>query len=44
MVNKVRFFLGIDGGGSKCKVCLENENGILFSEVISGFVNVVISC
>ena len=38
------YFLGIDGGGSKCKVRLENENGSLLSEAISGSANVATSC
>ena len=29
MASKATYFLGIDGGGSKCKVRLENENGLL---------------
>ncbi len=27
------YFLGIDGGGSKCKVRLENENGTLLRKL-----------
>ncbi|MCK8123407.1 N-acetylglucosamine kinase [Pseudoalteromonas sp. 2CM39R] len=38
------YFLGIDGGGSKCKVRLENESGSLLSEAISGSANVATSC
>ncbi|MCQ8880286.1 N-acetylglucosamine kinase [Pseudoalteromonas shioyasakiensis] len=44
MASKAIYFLGIDGGGSKCKVRLENENGTLLSEAISGSANVATSC
>ncbi len=43
MASKATYFLGIDGGGSKCKVRLENENGLLLSEAISGSANVATS-
>lgn len=44
MASKATYFLGIDGGGSKCKVRLENENGTLLSEAISGSANVATNC
>ena len=43
MASKATYFLGIDGGGSKCKVRLENENGLFLSEAISGSANVATS-
>lgn len=36
---KHSYFLGIDGGGSKCKARLENAHGDLLSEFISGPAN-----
>lgn len=36
---KHSYFLGIDGGGSKCKARLENANGDLLSEFTSGPAN-----
>lgn len=34
-----KFFLGIDGGGTKCKARLENQQGELLGEVITGPAN-----
>ncbi len=36
-------FLGIDGGGTKCKVRLENAQGKLLAEAISGPANIATS-
>ncbi|WP_075593276.1 BadF/BadG/BcrA/BcrD ATPase family protein [Pseudoalteromonas sp. PAB 2.2] len=43
MTTKHLYYLGIDGGGSKCKVRLENQDGHLLSEAISGSANVATS-
>lgn len=37
------FFIGIDGGGSKCKIRVENAEGQLLSQTISGPANIRLS-
>lgn len=39
MNDQAKYFIGIDGGGTKCKARLEDENGILLAEGISGPAN-----
>ncbi|MEK0159018.1 BadF/BadG/BcrA/BcrD ATPase family protein [Pseudoalteromonas piscicida] len=38
-----KLFLGIDGGGTKCKVRLENQHGQLLAEATSGPANIATS-
>ncbi|WP_105201011.1 BadF/BadG/BcrA/BcrD ATPase family protein [Pseudoalteromonas sp. T1lg10] len=38
-----RLYLGIDGGGSKCKVRLEDSNGLFLAEATSGPANIATS-
>ena len=40
---KQTLFLGIDGGGTKCKVRLENQNRQLLGEAVSGPANIATS-
>lgn len=35
------FFIGIDGGGIKCWVWLEDVDGNVLGEGVSGFVNIM---
>jgi glucosamine kinase len=37
--NRTDYFIGIDGGGTKCKVRLEDANGNLIAETIAGPAN-----
>lgn len=37
---KRRFFLGVDGGGSKCRARIRDESGVLLSEAIGGSSNI----
>ncbi|WP_088328593.1 BadF/BadG/BcrA/BcrD ATPase family protein [Lacimicrobium sp. SS2-24] len=39
MINQQKYFLGVDGGGSKCRVLLTNELGEALGEGISGPAN-----
>lgn len=39
MTNSADYFLGIDGGGTKCKARLEDAQGNLLAEVIAGPAN-----
>lgn len=39
MNSQQKFFLGVDGGGSKCRVLLTNEQGTALGEGISGPAN-----
>lgn len=39
MTNSTEFFLGIDGGGTKCKARLEDTNGNLLAEALAGPAN-----
>lgn len=39
MISQQKFFLGVDGGGSKCRVLLTNEQGKTLGEGISGPAN-----
>jgi glucosamine kinase len=39
LTNSTDFFLGIDGGGTKCKARLEDAQGNLLAEVIAGPAN-----
>lgn len=44
MINKKpQFFLGIDGGGTKCRVRLENEKGDLLAQAQSSSANIATS-
>ena len=36
-------YLGIDGGGTKCRVRLENAQGTLLAEAVSGAANIATS-
>jgi glucosamine kinase len=37
--NQAKYFIGIDGGGTKCKARLEDANGQLLAEAIAGPAN-----
>ncbi|MDU0354961.1 BadF/BadG/BcrA/BcrD ATPase family protein [Paraglaciecola aquimarina] len=39
MGKQAKFYIGIDGGGTKCKARLENANGQLLAEAIAGQAN-----
>lgn len=39
MNNQAKYFIGIDGGGTKCKARLEDANGQLLAEAIAGPAN-----
>ena len=39
MTSQQQFFIGIDGGGTKCKARLEDANGTLLAEAVAGPAN-----
>jgi glucosamine kinase len=40
MTNSSRYFLGIDGGGSKCRARIRDEHGRLLGEAVGGSSNI----